>query len=187
MTQPKIMKNPAQYLLETGLLFEINRQVLHPYGLALGLNANDPEGEKGTFVILDERDDKEGFVFSPELFVSGVQKTNKFIEEFGAKKLVERNEELGYVVQDTPEAYMKKDGIILLTYNPSYDADEEDSMDLVGFRVPFAWLEKEARDWFNLSIPEFLEEYTYDTTEPLYAKAKRDGVIINENFFKDTV
>jgi hypothetical protein len=43
---------------EIGLLQEVNRLFLHPFGLALGIE------DDGTFIVLDNRDDKEGMVFA---------------------------------------------------------------------------------------------------------------------------
>lgn len=45
-----------------GLLREVNRQFLHPIGLALAVE-RDGDGNESLFGILDARDDPEGFVF----------------------------------------------------------------------------------------------------------------------------
>ena len=186
MSKIKNIEDPVTFLLDTGLLFEINRQILHPFGLALGVMPSEGTNkEVGEFTIWDEREDPEGIVFSPDSFVRGVEKLNKFLEDFGIEKMSQRGAELDFISQEYPDAHMKKNGVTLLTYNPDYDAENEDSHNLVAFKVPYAWLQKESAEWFEWSISELLDEYTYDTTEPLYAKAKAEGVIIEEGFAKE--
>jgi len=57
--------------VEQGILQEINRRLLHPVGLAMRLQALNPEASPGqvrdfTIDIEDIReDDEEGFVFAP--------------------------------------------------------------------------------------------------------------------------
>lgn len=182
----KNIKDPISFLLDSGLLFEINRQVLHPFGLALGVMPSEgTDKEVGEFTIWDERQDPEGIAFSPTSFVRGVEKLNTFLEDFGIEKMAQRHTELDFIVQEHPDAHMKKNGVTLLTYNPDHDAENDESDNLVAFKVPYAWLQKESFEWFEWSITELLDEYTYDTTEPLYAKAKAEGVIIQEEFTKD--
>lgn len=48
---------------ELGFLQEINRQVLHPAGLAMAMHKSD--GESTTIRIWDYRDDPEGMMFNP--------------------------------------------------------------------------------------------------------------------------
>ena len=61
------ISNAAKFLLDTGLLGEINRLVLHPRGLALAINAEDD----GTVTFYDElydcRRDPEGIMMGPDL------------------------------------------------------------------------------------------------------------------------
>lgn len=186
MSKIKNIKDPVGFLLDSGLLFEINRQVLHPFGLALGVMPSEStDKEVGEFTIWDEREDKEGIVYSPEAFIRGTEKINQFLEDFGIEKLTERGIELDFMKQEYPDAHMKKNGVTLLTYNPDYDADNKDSLALVAFKVPYEWLQKESAEWFEWSIAELLDEYTYDTTEPLYAKARAQGVLIEENFIQE--
>jgi hypothetical protein len=188
MSEPKYIKDPIKFLRESGLLFEINRQMLHPFGLALAVApSEDPETEVGEIMLWDSRDEKEGVVYGPDTFISGLEKVSQFMESYGVNKLEERREELGYVIQETPDPHLKQNGVVLLTYNPDYDPEVEDSPDVVVFRVPYNWLEKEVADFFDLALPTFIEEYTYDSSEPIYDKAKREKVIMEEEFIQDVL
>lgn len=190
MNELKYIKDPITFLRSSGLLFEINRQVLHPFGLALAVqlpDEDDARQEEGVIQILDSREDKEGFVYDEESFIHGIEKMNSLLEEFGSAKLEERVEELGYIVQEHPDPYMKKNGVPLITYNPSFDPDSEESPDIVLFRVPYEWLDKAVQRWYQYDVIEFMDMYTYDHTEPLYAEAKEAGVIIEEHFARDVL
>lgn len=98
----KIKTVTPKDLLDWGLIFEINRKVLHPLGLAIAVEIT----EKGTSFsdgVWDYRDDPEGLLFSGETFDQGNTKFKKFMEEFGANKLLERANTLGYIYQTTAE------------------------------------------------------------------------------------
>ena len=80
-------------LIESGLLFEINRLVLHPYGKALSVD--DITGE----ISLLESNDPEGMIFSKEEFLIGVEK----YKEYRSSKfdnLVDRFKAIGCIAQD---------------------------------------------------------------------------------------
>jgi hypothetical protein len=186
MSEIKYVKAPIKFLIDSGLLFEINRQILHPLGLAMAVVTDESEDtETGQIMIWDARDEKEGVLYEPSTFVHGVEKINAFLESFALQKLEERKEEVGFVTQEHPDPYMKRDGVPLVTYNPMHDPEDKDSPDLVGFRVPYAWLESEVRSWYDYDINEFLDTYTYDHTEPLYTEAKTQGVLIEEELLRD--
>jgi len=99
---PKKLKDPCQFLLDSGLLFILNHQILHPFGLAMEIKFND-DGTKTLGGIWDYRKEKEGLLFDDETMEIGMAKYIKFLEEFGYKKLEERNEVLGFVHQPMPE------------------------------------------------------------------------------------
>lgn len=94
-----------KFLSDSGLLFEINRRVLHPFGYALALQWNDEDtsGEPGG-VLLYKTDHTTGVVFSPETFRNGESKFAKFLEEVGNSKLTERSARLGFETQTTEVA-----------------------------------------------------------------------------------
>lgn len=95
----------VDFLLQSGLLFEINRTVLHPLGLALEVQM-DPE--KGATIerLWDCRDDEEGLIYEKGTFIHGATKYGAYMTTQGAKAIVARKKALGYVVQtaqDLPE------------------------------------------------------------------------------------
>jgi hypothetical protein len=95
----KSVDNPGTFLCNTGLLFEINRKVLHPLGLSLGviLDAND---HTISFNVWDCRDIPEGLTFTKEAFELGMSKLKKYMEERGNKILSSRKSILGIELQD---------------------------------------------------------------------------------------
>lgn len=57
----------AKEFRELGLLQEVNRQFLHPLGLALEVIIDDETKEETFGEVWDCRDDPTGIVFSPEV------------------------------------------------------------------------------------------------------------------------
>lgn len=91
----------ADFLHRTGLLFEINRAVLHPLGLALGIWQNDDGSIAGFAGLVDHRDDPEGMAYSDETLRAGLER----LRAYGVTAIrEERARRLGYVVQPLPEA-----------------------------------------------------------------------------------
>ena len=84
-------------LVDSGLLFKINLETLHPLGLALQIAP-----ETGECKLWDYRDDPEGLIYNDEVYLHGMSKLSVFIEEFVNKKLEERQKVLGYVIQPCP-------------------------------------------------------------------------------------
>lgn len=98
----EINKIPAgKFLYESGLLFEINRTVLHPFGLALEVNVDNETGEVTLGDLWDYRDDPEGMLYGEGQIRVGMEKYTKFMEEFGDEKINERLKYVGFVIQDT--------------------------------------------------------------------------------------
>ena len=98
------MKTVSLRLLhDNGLLFEINRRVLHPLGLALSLNWDneDASGEPKTVSLL-RTEDKDGIVFTPETFLEGESKLLEFIRRSGGHQMAERGAILGFIEQESP-------------------------------------------------------------------------------------
>ena len=87
-----------------GLLFEINRRVLHPLGLAISIDVErDDETDEITLAkfsdIWDCQEDPEGVFYHDELFATGLQKYQDYMEREGNARLETRREILGYTVQ----------------------------------------------------------------------------------------
>jgi len=97
----KFLDDPADFLLTSGLLFEINRRILHPYGLALSVKV-DVETDKPTTAfaiqIWDNTDDPEGIAFEDETFKAGLTKFHTF-RQTQLRRLAHRLIGLGYIVQ----------------------------------------------------------------------------------------
>ena len=74
----KIIKDSAKFLVDNGLLFEINRAVLHPRGLALAVSVDD-NGCVSFDTIWDCRD--EGIIFPSESFIDGQNKLDKYTKD----------------------------------------------------------------------------------------------------------
>lgn len=79
---------------KSGLLQEINRQFLHPMGLALSVFVDKDKEVFGP--ILDFRDDPEGLSFQKKLLSKS--KANKVKKMFNKKKSV-RIKKLGWHIQ----------------------------------------------------------------------------------------
>lgn len=97
----KFLVDPTDYLLRSGLLFEINRRVLHPFGLAMSLEV-DEETDKPTkyfnVKLWDSTEDPEGIIFTDEMFESGRTKFQTF-KDVHKKRLATRLIALGYLIQ----------------------------------------------------------------------------------------
>jgi len=68
----------AQFLRESGLLFKINRTVLHPLGLALAIEQHDDGSLTMSEDLLDCRD--EGIYFDEESISRGEERLRRFHE-----------------------------------------------------------------------------------------------------------
>ena len=78
---------------EKGYLQELNRQFLHPLGMALYTSIDD-KGKESFGGVFDARNDSEGFVFSD----MDVEKT-RAVEKEQIEKRKSRIKELGYFIQ----------------------------------------------------------------------------------------
>lgn len=106
---PMRVIGPTKLMIDKGLVFEINRQILHPLGYSLMArvaDADDPVGQKMMaeadycmFTILDiAPTDPEGMIYSQELLDYKTNAFNDFTEEC-AERIAGRIEKLGYLVQ----------------------------------------------------------------------------------------
>ena len=81
---------------EFGFLQEINRQWLHPLGLALEVVIND-DGTEELGGIWDYREDDDGMRYSPgDIDIEKIKR----VTEFQEKKFSERKRVLGYIIQE---------------------------------------------------------------------------------------
>jgi hypothetical protein len=96
---PRIDK-PAHFLKDQGILFEINRQVLHPLGLELALTCDD-DGELVRLEILDNRSVEGPIFFPADAFEEGRQKFEQYMDEHGRRNIQKRRQ-MGMVIQTGP-------------------------------------------------------------------------------------
>lgn len=87
---------PLQFLKDKGLLFELNRAVLHPLGLTLQV---DPDGK----AELLQTDDPAGMLFTQSEFLDGEAKLMEFMDAEGSSRLAARKAFLRFVEQVDPD------------------------------------------------------------------------------------
>ena len=92
----KRVKAFERFMVDNGLLFEINRKVLHPLGLALIIDVDYNNRRKLAITGLIETDDPEGFIFDEETFELGMEKFSKYMKRIGDKRLESRQEKFGF-------------------------------------------------------------------------------------------
>lgn len=80
---------------EFGYLHEVNRQFLHPLGLALVVTISDCGTEK-VLGVLDNREDPEGIIFDQDLL--DTEKVKRVLGEKVKRGRI-RQEKLGFIVQ----------------------------------------------------------------------------------------
>ena len=95
------IENPAEFLVSTGLLFEINRRVLHPLGLALSLAIG--ENNETVVKVWNGQAYLEGYEYTDETLKLGLEKLKKYFDDVGTNRTKQRESLLGYVVQELPE------------------------------------------------------------------------------------
>lgn len=94
-------KESAQFLLDSGLLFEINRRVLHPLGMALSVMCDERGLEvQGGEMRLRQTDDEEGILFDRAAFYEGANKLEKYMDAGGLRRLTHRMAFIGFVLQE---------------------------------------------------------------------------------------
>ncbi|WP_426455338.1 hypothetical protein ACP26L_36520 (plasmid) [Paenibacillus sp. S-38] len=97
------IENGAEFLLKSGLLFEINRRILHPLGLAFCVikeTFGDGRTEYSFAPYLhDNRLEEGGTIYGEEVLYGGELTIQEFMNDFGMGKLQERQKSLGYIVQ----------------------------------------------------------------------------------------
>jgi len=94
------VKSFPRFLVDNGLVFEINRKVLHPLGLAMIVDVDPKNRRQLAVTALVETKDDEGFVYDEEAFAVGKDKYEKFLEKAGQERLDSRKAKYGFVEQD---------------------------------------------------------------------------------------
>lgn len=81
MSEVHLIENPAKFIRDSGLLFEINCKIFRPLGLVLAVTTDDSDNEEGKFYILDCQNEYGDRLFPPEAFNEGKEKFDKFAKE----------------------------------------------------------------------------------------------------------
>lgn len=97
-----VQRAAAPMLVEWGLLFEINRTILHPLGLALQVEEGE-DGELRMSQMMRVANDPEGFLFTPDAYKDGEAKLAAFMKAVGTDKLNQRLAGVRCVQQCWPE------------------------------------------------------------------------------------
>jgi hypothetical protein len=99
---------PIEQFRQLGILREINRQFLHPLGLALSTAYDPKTGEEYLYRVLDYRDTPQGPVFADEVLDSdAVRDAADALELTRAEREFARKAAFGWVVQPIPEGGKK--------------------------------------------------------------------------------
>jgi len=88
----KTIELNASFLVDSGLLFEINRSILHLFGIALTVKDSE-------LSFKDCREKPEELVFDKGTIDLGTDKLKKFMDEFGNSQDARRCKKLGFGVQ----------------------------------------------------------------------------------------
>lgn len=102
MSKTKWSERPAdfQFLVDSGLLFEINRTVLHLFGLALAIERDQKTGQlRLASQLKDNREHPEALTYDANTWELGRMKLEKFMEEFGNGQIEKRDDALGWGCQ----------------------------------------------------------------------------------------
>lgn len=93
----------GDFLIESGLLFEINRRILHPLGLAMVATLEEDGSHKINDILFDGRHIPGGLEYDQITLVLSEDRLFEFMDEFGVGKMQERKRIKGYVLQKSEE------------------------------------------------------------------------------------
>jgi hypothetical protein len=95
------VKSFPRFLVDNGLVFEINRKVLHPLGLAMIVDVDPKNRRQLAITALIDTEDLDGFVYDSEAFAVGKEKYEKFLDKDEVQeRLGARKAKYGFVEQD---------------------------------------------------------------------------------------
>lgn len=97
----KKVKNWVRFLVDNGLIAEINKKVLHPIGLTMEVGIHPDNRRRlaidGIFEVED--DDDEGFLYDEETLEYNSKKFDAYIRPQKKSLIKSRKEKIGFVVQ----------------------------------------------------------------------------------------
>lgn len=97
MSEWKERELDVAYLLDSGILFEINRSFLHQLGIAM-VAKKDSEG-KLVLALKDSRQTPEDLIFQKNVYEKGHIKLRRFMRDFGHQQMQRRDKALGWSSQ----------------------------------------------------------------------------------------
>lgn len=108
------------YLVESGLLYELNRTVLHPVGVSLVVDETT-----NTLGLLDFRSNPEAAAYSATNVAANAKKYLTFMMEFGQGQEDRREEKLGKARQEPPKKMQTQTGKRTASkrFPPKYGSD----------------------------------------------------------------
>jgi len=94
------VKDWARFLVDNGLLAEMNRQVLHPLGYELVIDI-DPDDRRRLAVrgLNEVKNDPEGIIYDAETLEVNLRKYAEYLKREGQQRLDSRKLTLGYLIQ----------------------------------------------------------------------------------------
>jgi len=107
MSEVNSIDNFPKYLLDKGLLFEINRKVLNPLGLMMFIDNGRVKKSQVFITALLQAEDLDGFFYDPESFEVGEEAYKKYLEREGQERLDDREKKYGFLVQEEAEVQEK--------------------------------------------------------------------------------
>lgn len=93
------------YLVDSGILFEINRTIMHPMGVAMSIKTAE-DGTR-TVELKDFRAAPEQMFFPESTYRACEKKWASFCSDFAFKQLERRRKHMGRGCQDTPAVNLK--------------------------------------------------------------------------------
>lgn len=97
-------KKETDLLINSGILFEINRQILHPLGFNIAVEKRPTYDDESEIVIYNYNDDKEkdfqGLVYTDEALKVGARNIINYLSK--VEILNNRHERFGDIIQPLP-------------------------------------------------------------------------------------
>lgn len=94
-----MQETAEDFLRNSGLLFQINRAIMHPLGLSLSLEIEErPDGTTCSFQI-HETEEPTGFVFPEAEMLKSLPKYTDFLSQ-RRQRVLTRAKKLGFIVQE---------------------------------------------------------------------------------------
>lgn len=168
-------KNPGVFLSNAGLMFEINRTLLHPIGRAL---ATDENGD----VSMLYTDDSEGIVYEADDFTRASKKLQIFMEQEAEERFASRENELGFIVQEFADPDIFKEGTVSFeTYDWEAETQEGEEPPAFTYTMKADDAQELTALVFAQRLDTFMKEAGPMETGRLYELARRTNALLEED------